>query len=89
VRTKLGKTGDKLGGVKVQDIPALTTVSIGLKGDNDRVKLAEVERRLERWLAQHAADHERAGDLRVLGYNSPQVPPDSRYYEVELPIKKK
>ncbi|WP_202921150.1 heme-binding protein [Anatilimnocola aggregata] len=87
--TKLGKTGDKLGGVTVQDIPALTTVSIGLKGDNDRVKLSEVERRLERWLAQHATDHERAGNLRVLGYNSPQVSPDSRYYEVELPIKMK
>jgi hypothetical protein len=87
--TKLGKTGDKLGGVTVQDVPALTTVSIGLKGDNDRVNLAEAEQRLERWLAQHATDHERAGNLRVLGYNSPQVPPDSRYYEVELPIKKK
>jgi SOUL heme-binding protein len=87
--TKVGKTGDKLGGVTVQDIPALTTVSIGLKGDNERVKLAEVERRLERWLAQHETDHERAGNLRVLGYNSPKVSPDSRYYEVELPIKKK
>ena len=87
--TKLGKTGDKLGGVTVQDIPALTTVSIGLKGDNDRVKLAEVEQRLESWLTQHATDYERSGNLRVLGYNSPQVPTDSRYYEVELPIKKK
>lgn len=87
--TKLGKAGDKLGGVSVQDIPALTTVSIGLIGDNDRAKLAEVERRLELWLAQQATDYERAGNLRVLGYNSPQVPSDSRYYEVELPIKKR
>lgn len=86
---KLGKTGDKMGGVAVQDIPALTTVSIGLKGDHDRAQLAEIERQLERWLAQQAADYERAGKLRVLGYNSPQVPPDARYYEVELPIKKK
>lgn len=85
---KLGSTGTKLGGVTVKDISALTTVSIGLKGDNDRVKLAEVERRLERWLAQQANDYERAGNLRVLGYNSPQVRPDERYYEVELPIKK-
>lgn len=87
--TKLGKTGDKLGGVTVQDIPALTTVSIGLKGDSARVELVEIERRLEQWLAQQATDHERAGNLRVLGYNSPQVPAESRYFEVELPIKKK
>lgn len=87
--TKLGKTGDKMGGVTVQDVAALTTVSIGLKGDHDRVKLPEVERQLERWLSQHATDYERAGNMRVMGYNSPQVPPDSRYYEVELPIRKK
>jgi hypothetical protein len=86
--TKIGKVGDKLAGVTVQDIPALATVSIGLKGDSSRVKLAEVERRLERWLAEHAADYERAGNLRVLGYNSPQIPANSRYCEVELPIKK-
>jgi hypothetical protein len=86
---KLGKTGDKLGEVTVSDIPAMTTVSIGLMGNNERAKLAEVERRLEGWLAQHSAEYERAGKLRVLGYNSPQVRADARYFEVELPIKKK
>jgi hypothetical protein len=86
---KLGKAGNKLGGVTVQDIPALTTVSIGLRGDNDRVKLAAVEQRLLDWLARQTPDYERAGKLRVMGYNSPEVPSDARFYEVELPIKKK
>lgn len=86
---KLGKAGEKLGGITVQDIPALMTVSIGLKGNIDSMKAAEAEQRLERWLAQRPSEYERAGNLRVLGYNSPQVPVDSRYFEVELPIKKK
>jgi hypothetical protein len=87
--SNLGKTGNKFGGVTVSDIPAITTVTIGLKGDNDRANLVEVEQRLENWLKQNATDYERAGNLRVLGYNSPQVRNDLRFYEVELPIQKK
>ncbi len=85
----LGKVGNKLGGVKVEDIRAMTTVSIGLKGDSNLKKLSELEQRLEKWLEQHGPNYERAGNLRVLGYNSPGVPSDSRYYEVEIPIKQK
>ena len=54
----LGKTGNKLGGVTVSDIPAITTVTVGLKGDNDRANLVEVERRLENWLTQNATDYD-------------------------------
>ncbi len=85
----LGKLGNKLGGVKVEDIPAMMTVSIGLKGDSYLKKLSSVERRLEDWLSKHGTEYERAGNLRVLGYNSPGVQSESRYYEVELPIRKR
>lgn len=85
--TTLGKAGDKFGGVTVQDVPAMTTVAIGLKGENSPKKIAEMEARLEKWMAQRLPEFERAGKLRVLGYNSPQVSTDSRYFEVEVPIQ--
>lgn len=87
--TDLGKAGNKLGGITVQDIPALTTVSIGLKGEVDAMNVSEAERRLVTWLEQLGTDYERAGNLRVLGYNGPDRPADLRYFEVELPIRKK
>ncbi|QDU76808.1 SOUL heme-binding protein [Bremerella volcania] len=86
---KIGQVGNKLGGVKVEDVPAMTTVCIGLKGEDDRADLAEIERRLEQWLSREAPEYERAGKLRLLGYNSPEVAAKSRYYEVEMPISKK
>ncbi|GAA4441788.1 heme-binding protein [Bremerella cremea] len=86
---KLGEVGKKMGGVKVEDVPAMTTVCMGLKGESDRANLAEVEQRLEKWLAREGSEYERAGKLRLLGYNSPQVASQSRYYEVELPVRKK
>lgn len=84
-----GKPGSKFGGVTVQDVAAMETVTIGLKGDSERTKLAEIEQRLETWLKEHAPDYVRAGPLRLMGYNSPQIRPELRYYEVELPVKKR
>lgn len=86
---KTGEVGKKLGGVTVEDVPAMTTVSIGMKGESERANLAPIEERLEAWLAENAPEYERSGKLRLLGYNSPQVPAKSRYYEVELPVRKK
>jgi hypothetical protein len=72
-------------GIEVVHVEAATVLSIGAIGDDraDRVKaLAE---RLRGWLAtqqQWAA----AGPIRVMGYNSPMVSRDDRYFEVQLPI---
>ncbi|PQO43966.1 heme-binding protein [Blastopirellula marina] len=85
----IGQVGDKLGGVNVADVPAITTVSMGLAGDVNPKRLAETERRLETWLSQHAPEYERTGKLRVLGYNSPRIADERRYFEVELPVGKK
>jgi hypothetical protein len=85
----LGKPGNKLGGVVVQDIAKVTTVAVGLKGDHDKCDLAAIEKQLEAWIEKQASGYERFGDLRVLGYNSPSVPPAKRYFEVELPVRRK
>ena len=67
----------------------MTTVSIGILGEIDQGDLAAMEKRLEEWLVRKAPQYQRAGNLRVMGYNSPNIKSELRYYEVELPIEKK
>lgn len=44
---------------------------------------------LESWLARNAADYERDGQVRAMGYNSPFVWKSQRFYEIEIPVKKR
>ena len=83
-----GKVGDAGKGVTVEDIPALTTISIGLSGDYETDLIPYVDA-LETWLAKNAPDHERDGKVRMMGYNSPFVFKSKRYFEVEIPVKKR
>ncbi|MBM4076397.1 MAG: hypothetical protein FJ267_12250 [Planctomycetes bacterium] len=81
-----GQLGDAGKGVTVYDIPAMTTVAIGLTGDfNPNFSLYIAA--LESWLARNAADYERDGKVRVMGYNSPFVWKSQRFFEVEIPVK--
>jgi hypothetical protein len=75
--------------VEVVDIPAQLAVSIGLRGDATKARVAESKRRLEQWLADHAAEYEASGPLRVMGYNSPFVPDAKRFTEVQIPVRGK
>jgi hypothetical protein len=86
--TEIGKA-EKQGKVEVVDVPAMTTVSIGLRGDYNDQQVAQAREHLQAWLSEHADQYEAAGDLRVLGYNSPLVPAAARYSEVEIPVVKK
>ena len=81
---RLGKAG-KDGKVVVEDVPAMTAVSIGLRGDYTPERIADAQARLEAWLKHRADRYEAAGPLRVMGYNSPMVPADRRYAEVNCP----
>ena len=83
-----GKLGDAGKGVIVEDIPAMSTVAIGLTGDFDPNASAYIET-LESWLAQNASDYERDGKVRVLGYNSPFVWKSQRFFEIEIPVRKR
>ncbi len=85
---RLGKEGPD-GNVMVADVPAMTTVSIGVRGDCTPERIAHARARLESWLKQHADRYEVAGPLRVLGYNSPMVPANRRFAEVQLPVRVK
>ena len=84
----IGRPG-KAGEVDVVDVPAKTVVSIGVRGPYTDDRLADMTRRVDAWLEQHAAEYDRAGEPRYLGYNSPFVPPWSQYGEVQVPVKAK
>jgi hypothetical protein len=85
--TKLGKTGED-GNVQVIDVPAMTVVSVGVRGSYNKADMAEAVKQIDAWLADHK-EYERAGDPRYMGYNSPMVMPIKRYGEVQIPVKKK
>jgi hypothetical protein len=86
--TATGKTGDE-GNVEIVDIPAATAVSIGVRGKISQARIARAQEALDTWLKANADRYARAGDLRVLGYNSPMVPDAQSYFEVQVPVTKK
>lgn len=75
-------------GVEVVEVPAATVLSLGAIG-NDRPAVVEsMLARLHGWLAVNPA-YEAAGPMRTMGYNSPMVPNDERYFEVQLPVRRR
>lgn len=84
----IGNTGRK-GAVEVVDVPAMPVVSIGLRGTRSDAILARAETRLRDWLEANKDSYEASGPVRVMGYNSPFVPRDRQFYEVQIPIRKR
>jgi hypothetical protein len=84
--TSLGKPG-KNGSVEVLDVPASFAVSIGVRGYRIETRVAQARKRLQAWLARHS-EYVSAGPMRVMGYNSPFVSPNRRYWEVQIPVRK-
>lgn len=73
--------------VKVVDVPAMTVVSFGMRGDADPRTVADAREKLETWLKAHANEYETDGPLRVMGHNSPFITASKRYHEVQMPIR--
>lgn len=85
---EIGKLGEDVN-VTVVDVPAQLAISIGLRGEMDPKEIAAASDRIDQWLADHANNYAPAGDLRVLGYNSPSLDSDKKYYEVQRVITQK
>ena len=77
------------GNVEVVDVPSTAVVSIGLRGERSESSMRQAEQRLGDWLALNKDRYERTGPLRVMGYNSPFVPRDRQFFEVQIPVKTK
>lgn len=84
--TDLGKQG-KQGDVDVSDVPAMKVVSIGCRGGRTSAAIAEAKKKLIDYLAEKKDAYEIAGPMRVMGYNSPFVPRDKNFFEVQIPVK--
>ena len=82
----LGKAGSQ-GNVAVSDVPAMKVVSIGCRGSQTAASVAEAQRQLLDYLAENKDKYAVAGPLRVMGYNSPFVPRDKNFFEVQIPVK--
>ena len=77
--------------VEVIDWPAQTVLSIGVRGSRTSASVREAIAQLDAALAEHAdivklPDAGRA--YRVLGYNSPMIPENRRFFEVQLVVEK-
>jgi hypothetical protein len=86
--TRQGQLG-AAGKVEVVDIPAQMAVSIGIRGDATKERVADAKRRLEGWLEAHRDEYESSGPLRVMGYNSPFVADKKQFAEVQIPVRMK
>ncbi len=71
--------------VEVQDQKSGTFVSVGQRGRTTESAIDIAQMRLEQWLSQNKK-FKQDGPLRVLGYNSPFVLPQNRFFEVQIPV---
>jgi len=76
------------GEIEVVDLPAVTVVSVGVRGSYSDANRDEAVQKLRAWIESHKAEYEIAGEPRVMGYNSPFVLPMLRFSEVQIPVKK-
>ncbi|MGF1579956.1 MAG: heme-binding protein [Gemmataceae bacterium] len=85
---EMGKAGPQ-GGVMVKDIKPMMAVSTGVRGksSNSQAVLA-AQQRLVAWMKLHP-EYEKVGGLRVMGWNSPFVPANRSYFEVQYKVRKK
>jgi uncharacterized surface protein with fasciclin (FAS1) repeats len=80
-----GSAGQQ-GSVAVLDLAPLKVLSIGMRGSRDTESLQRAKTALEARL--QADGWQRAGDYRVLGYNSPMIPASKRFWELQVPVSR-
>jgi SOUL heme-binding protein len=84
-KADMGRIGTQ-GKVRVVDVPAIVVVSTGVRGARTEESIAKAQARVGTWLVDNRDRYSAAGPLRVMAYNSPFVPRDQNYFEVEIPI---
>ena len=83
---KMGRAG-RQNKVQVVDVPPREVISTGVRGPRTTKSVAEARDRLEAWLEANEDLYTVDGQLRVMAYNSPFVPRDRNFFEVEIPIR--
>ena len=85
-RPDLGQAG-RQGSVEVIDVPPMVVVSTGVRGPRTTDSVAEARDRLKNWIETNKERYAADGQMRVMAYNSPFVPRNRNYFEVEIPIR--
>lgn len=85
-RPDQGRAGT-MGSVEVSDVPPMRVVSIGCRGPQTSTAIDEARQKLLRYLESKRDQLVVAGPMRVLGYNSPFVPRNRSFFEVQIPVK--
>lgn len=80
-------TAGRQDSVEVEDVPAMTVVSIGCRGSQTSAAIASARDALLAYVKSRADQYEVAGPLRVMAHNSPFVPRDKNYFEVQIPVR--
>lgn len=81
----LGETGRE-GRVEVADLEAVTVLSVGMRGVRSEARVAKARKAIE---AAAAADGwQVAGQWRLMGYNSPMVLGNRRFWELQVPVRR-
>jgi hypothetical protein len=73
--------------VEVSDVPPMKVLSIGCRGAQTATAIDEARQKLLKYLAVNKEKFTVAGPMRVMGYNSPFVPRDLNFFEVQIPVK--
>jgi hypothetical protein len=84
--TTLGNVGPQ-GNIAVLDTKECMVASIGMRGSPSSENIESARRWLIEKIKNAPEAYEIAGELKVMGYNSPFMPEKLRYYEVQLPLK--
>jgi hypothetical protein len=74
------------GPVTVGDLPQMRVLSIAYQGRLTSDEVQQADRSLREHLQTHT-NIRASGPVRVLGYNSPFVPADKAYWEIQVPIE--
>jgi len=74
--------------ILIEDIPPVTVVAIGMRGDYKLNRVKNGVSELRGWLSQQS-EWEEAGEPRALFYNGPEVRSRDKWSEVQLPVRRR
>lgn len=74
--------------ILIEDIPPVTVVAIGVRGDYKLKRVKNGLSELRGWLSQQS-EWEEVGEPRALFYNGPEVHSRDKWLEVQLPVRRR
>jgi hypothetical protein len=84
--TEQGRSGSD-GTVEVMDIAPSFAASIGIRGELTQETLRQAREQLQSWLDARSDRYRPTGGFRTMGWNSPFVPRNQRFFEVQIPVE--